>query len=300
MIKKILSIILCAALALAFASCAKNSDNKDENVEPLVFDAFDSAYSSYDSSAVAAYSDLCKAVYNGETNVGFNLGMFDNVIQLFYTSYPLNVLVKNIEKNKDSSGVTITYKESAETAKDKSKAFSDKVNAILAECKSGNKRAFTIKVYNYVTSNVKQSDKEGLTVYDAIMAGEGDSYTASNMFEYLLRQGGVSSSHILASDARGAGWGLSTAELDGDNYLFDPMTEIIANGGSQLCYFGMTTEDANAEGLKEFIYTNRSSATQCDNPYFDACRNCKSWELGENGGSLLVTRNDGEIVEIAL
>ncbi|MBR3149321.1 MAG: hypothetical protein IKF64_04045, partial [Eubacterium sp.] len=304
MIKRIIAVLLCVILSFALASCAVNptaekeeNDNKADTA--LVFDAFDMAYSSYDASTVSAYSDLCSAVYNGETEVRMNVGMFNDVLQLFYTSYPLNVLVGNIAKKEDKSGITIEYKQSTEETVAKSKAFSDKVNQILDECGAGkvNNKAFAVKAYNYVAKNVKSSDKDGLTAYDTIMTGEGDSFTASNMLEYLLRQGGVKSAHILATDYSGAGWGVTLAELDNVNYLFDPMTEQIANGGTQLCYFGMTNEEAKAEGLNELVYTNRSTVPVCDNPYFDSCRNSKAWEMSEDGNSLLITKNDDNIVE---
>ncbi|MBE6720490.1 MAG: hypothetical protein E7571_07565 [Ruminococcaceae bacterium] len=302
MIKKITALVLCFAMTAVLISCSKGAETAKADKEPLVFDAFDLTYSSYDSGTVSAFGNLCKAVYNGESEVRFNLGMFDGVIQLFYTSYPLSVLVKNIEKKSDGSGVTVTYKTDADDVIAKSKAFSNRVNSILSDCGYGkvNEKALAVKIYSYVTNSVKNSSKDGLTVYDTIMTGEGDSYTCSNMLEYLFRQGGIKSAHIIASDVSKAGWGITLAEFDGEGYLFDPMTEIHANGGKQLCYFGMTTEDAAAEGLVEFVYTNRQKAAVCDNPFFDACRSCRSWEFGEDNASLLITRYDGEIVEIAL
>ena len=303
MVKKILALALSALLAVSLASCAaKESDDKTEQKAALVFEAFDCAYSSYDESTVSAYSDLCKAVYNGEADVRVNVGMLEDIIQLFYTSYPLNVLVKDIKVKDDKSGFTIEYNQSADDTKAKAQAFSDRVNEILTACKYGKapKAAFAINLYSYVAANVKKSDKDKLTVYDKIMTLEGDSYTASNMLEYLLRQGGIASGHVIATDASGAGWGISVAQIGGANYLFDPMTEFLANGGKQLCYFGMTTDDAKAEGLASFLYTNQSSAPVCDNPYFDACRSCTEWELSRDNKSLFVTRADEQVIQIDL
>lgn len=302
MTKRIIAALLCLLLlAATFAACARQDDAKPA-ADPIKFDTVDGAYSSYDTSTVSAYSDLCKAVYNAESEVRFNTGMFNDVIQLFYTSYPLSFLVKDITKMQDGSGVNIVYNKTQDEIITISKDFSDKVQSILTECRAGkiNTRAFIINAYNYTATHISNSDKDGLNVYAAIMNGEGDSFTASGMFEYLLRQGGVNSSHIIARDSAGASWGVSIAQIDGENFLFDPMTEIIANKGTQLCYFGMTNEDAKAEGLKEFYYTNQAKAPVCDNPFFDLCRQCKAWEFSSGCTDLLVTQNDGKVVQVAL
>ena len=303
MIKRTIAALMCAVLVCTvFASCAKSNKNDDQSNEQMLNYSYDGAYSSYDSSATYAYKGFCEAVYKAETNYRINDGLVDSVLQLFYTSCPLNVLVEKVETDEENGGIAITYKYSADEVREKSKAFEAKVVEILDACESGRAgtRAFILNVYKYVCEKVETSNGGSPTAYDAIMNGKGDSYSVSNMFEFLLRQGGVNSCHILATDASGAGWGLSSAEIDGEFYLFDPMTELIANGGKALCYFGMTTEDAKGEGLKTLVYTNRSEVPVCDNPYFDACRNSVSWKFGENKKALLVTRNDGEIVEIAL
>lgn len=305
MVKKVISALLCAVIVFAFASCADSdkSDKEQAQQKPeLVYNVFDSAYSSYDASAVSAYADLCKAVSMGESSVRFNLGMFDNVLQLFYTSFPLNCFVKNIEKNEDKSGVTITYTLEQAEVTAKADEFTAKVDEILKSCSAGKvgERAFAIKMYNYVASNYVESSANEQNVYTTIMKGEGNTQTCAGALAYLLRQGGVSTASLIATDAGGAGWNVCLAEFDGENYLLDPVTEKIANGGKQLVYFGMTNEDAAKEGLSNFVYTNRGNAPVCDNPYFDACRLCSSWEITENGTALLVTQNNDEIVQIAL
>ena len=304
MVKKVISLFLCAVIALAFTSCVdeKQKDNQaDEETPELVYNVVDSAYLSYDASAVSAYADLCKAVTNGENSFRFNVGLFDDVMQLFYTSFPLSSLVKDIKINKDNSGVLITYNFSEEETKQKAAAFANKVYSIVKECKKdGGKRAYAIRAYNYTATHFKVVDGSNITLYDTFMKGEGSTSTCSGVLEYLLRQGGINSAHLLANDAAGNAWSLCLAELDGENYLFDPVTETIANGGKQLVYFGMTNEDAGKEGLSNFVYTSKAEAPMCDNPYFDACRKCNSWEISDGGNSLLITQNSEDIVQIAL
>ncbi len=118
------------------------------------------------------------------------------------------------------------------------------------------------------------------------------------MFEYLLRHEDIPAYHILASDAAGAPWGLSAAVLDGELYYFDTMSENVMNGGEQLIYFGMTTDDVINEVLGSLYYTSRETADDASNLRFDTCRSCKSWQISDN--SLLVTNGNNDVVEIEL
>ena len=154
MAKKILSVFLCAVIAFAFTSCAdskNDSKEQSENKPELDYNTFDSAYSSYDASAVSAYADLCKAVCAGETNVRFNLGMFDNVMQLFYTSFPLNVLVKDIKKNDDGSGITVTYKYDKSEVIKKSDALQKRLTTLLKRAKTAVKTSACLQLTHTTT-----------------------------------------------------------------------------------------------------------------------------------------------------
>ena len=102
--KKSISIILCFCLiATLFISCKKDNSEKTADINYT----YDSAYS-FDDATIRAYKDLCKAVVNGENELRMNSGLLDNVLQLFYTSFPLSVTVKNIEPNE--SVFRIIYK----------------------------------------------------------------------------------------------------------------------------------------------------------------------------------------------
>ncbi len=304
MVKKVMAVLLAVLLAMTLCSCASETSEKQTAQQAaLVFAQTDEAYASYDSSVVSAYADLCSAVFDGKSDVRMNLGLFSDVIQLFYTSYPLHIFVKDIVKKDDSSGVTVVYTEDAASVHQKANAFAEKVSGILKDCKKGsvNERAYAVNVYHYVATHISQSaSSDNISVYHTVMTGEADSLSASGMLEYLLRQGGVKAAHVLATDVSGAVWGITAASFDDEFYYFDPMTEMLENSGEELCYFGMTDEDAAGEGLKKFVYTNQVQAAACDNPYFDACRHSQGWELSADGKSLVVTNTEGILVEIAL
>lgn len=296
--KKISCIILSLlVLVFIFAGCSQKTET--QNSDKIKY-TYDSAYS-YDGSTISAYESLCDAVVTYKNEVRFNTGMLSDVLQLFYTSFPLNALVETLDYSDGNSGIKIIFKNDEKTHKELVSQFQDKISEIIRKCNTdSSKYVFVINAYNYVSSNISLSEEDGLTVYDAIVSGKGNEYTYSNMFEYILQQGGIPAYHILATDESGASRGLSQADVNGALYFFDVGQEFKDNKGEKLLYFGMTTEELTACNVSNPLYTSTDKAKEADNPYFDACRLCKSWEIDSSKKKLLVTRNDGVIVEIAL
>ncbi len=103
--KKVLSVLMCTALLLAVLCACSNGEKKNENAESSLKFTYDSAYSSYDESVISAYESLCKCVINYESDLRLNVGMYDEVLQLFHTSFPLSVLVETITEKEDGSGL---------------------------------------------------------------------------------------------------------------------------------------------------------------------------------------------------
>lgn len=296
--KKTVCILLSVAmLLLTLTGCSSNNDTTVESQLELTYD---SAYSDYDESIIRAYQQVCSAVINYESEVRINTGMLDSVLQLYYTSFPLSVLTDGVTENEDGSGVTISYLYSKKEHLGKVNDFTEKIAEIKEKCFDGtsNQTIYTINLYHYIASSIKLSSDDAIKCYDTVMNGEGTSYSYANMLEYLLQQAGIPAYHILAQDNGGAGWGLSAAEPDGAMYYFDMMSEYYANGGEQLVYFGMTSEDAANEGLSSLLYTDHNVAADASDLRFDICRSCRSWEITDN--ALLVTSTNGDVAEVAL
>lgn len=296
--KKILSFVLCVVvIACTFFGCSSaKSDNNQFNLKYT----YDSAYKSFDESVVRAYESVCSAIVSYEPEVRINVGMRENIQQLLYTSFPLIDLVEKLEEKDDGSGLVITYKNDEKTHKQSIDDFVEIISDIQNECKIGqvSKTEYAIRVYNYISSHISISDDATVSLYQTITTSKGTSFTYSNMFEYLLLQSGIDAYHIIAEDALKSGWGLSYAVLDNKPYYFDVMSEYYDNQGTQLIYFGMTSDDVANEGLSNLMYTNHDTASDADELEFDVCRKCVSWEISDN--KLLVTRADNKIVEIEL
>ncbi len=303
--KKFLSILLSVVLIVCiFCSCSNSSDEKvTEKEEKDSIDlvmSYDSAYDSFDDSVISAYRNVCNAIINFESEIRVNTGMFDNIRQLLYTSFPLIDLVESVSKKEDNSGLNLKYKNNSDIHKKKINEFKVKINEIQKTCKKGTvtESEYAVNVYNYVASNIKESKDASITCYETIMTGEGTSFSYSNMFEYLLLQSEIPASHIIAEDAAGTGWGLSAAALGGKLYYFDVMSEYFANSGKQLVYFAMTSEDVKNEGLTSLKTTNQVDSAEATDDAFEPCRSCKSWKIENN--ILYVTRFDEKVVEIDL
>lgn len=296
--KKVLSIILCLVIVTG-ALCGCSQESEEEYQTNLKF-TYDSAYKDFDESVIRAYESVCKAIVNHKSEVRINIGMRENIQQLLYTSFPLINLVEKIEEKSDKSGLSITYKNDENTHRQKIVEFEKIISDIQTECKMGqiSKTEYVIRVYNYISSHITVSDDAVITVYQTIVNGKGTSFTYSNFFEYLLLQSDIEAYHILGEDASKTGWGLSSAVIDSKLYYFDVMSEFYANKGTQLIYFGMTSDDVANEGLSSLMYSNKVNAADASELDFDACRHCVSWEISEN--KLLITRADNKTVEIEI
>lgn len=298
--KKIISLFMAVVISIAFCACSKSAQNEtDGNSAPIKY-TYDGVYSYYDQSIIRAYESLCQAVVDGEEDVRLNLGMLENIQNLFYTSFPLSKLVKSIDKNSDNSGILISYINEKNEHLKLVGEFSSKVESIIKECEkdTAGDIAFTVRLYHYIASNMTESENPSVSCYDTIMNNQGSMFSYSSMFEYILRQKGIVSYHVMAQDAAGKDWALSSAVLNGEIYYFDIMSEFYANKGTQLIYFGMTSADVSAEGLNNVVYMNQQPAQDSSDLHFDQCRSCKAWKIKNN--SLLVTRSDDETVEISL
>ena len=293
--KKYISVILCfVLLSLSFLSCSKSAqDGNSATVMDTLSYTYDSAYA-FDDITVRAFEGLCEAVVHGNEEVRINPSAFENTLQLFYTSFPLNALVENIEAT--DGAYKITFRNS-ETAHSDTLKFIEKVHNVYPNTEESD-AVKLVKIYNKIASSIKPSDNSAISCYETIMTGEGTSFSYSNMFEYVLQQNGIKAYHILCEKKDGSSKAISAAELGGEIYYFDVFAEYEDNGGKLLRYFGMTSEDVKSTGIKSTIYTNREAAAQASDLRFEALRDCASWEIKDE--NLSVTDKNNKIVQIAL
>ena len=295
--KKIISLLICGALAFSLCACKSNEPEKNAATAELKI-VYDSAYSTYDSSVVSAYENLCRAVMAGEKSVRLNLGLSEKVMRLFYTSFPLSTLVESLTPAENGEGFEIGYKLGESEHKKAVNDFCVKINSILGEIQSYNKNIYAINAYHYVASDAKVSRDSAIDCYNTVMKGEGTSFSYAQLLAYLLLLGGVPACYVVASDVSNASWGLVQAQLNENWYFLDPLGEFYDNKGEQLRFFGMTAKDIKNTGLSHPVYSDDRKAVDSSSLYFDALRICKSYEIKEN--SLLVTTFEENVVKIEL
>lgn len=297
--RKTIALLLCFCLLVGcLAACAKKDDSREEETAaPPLSVTYDAAYSSYDESVYSAYETLCTAIMNGETAARFNVGLMEDVLQLFYTSFPPGVLVK-VTENPDGSGAVITYPEDAEATKQQIADFAQAVNDIKTQCFDGtvSQTVYALNAYQYIAQHYQPGDADN--VFQTVMQGAGTSDTYTRLFEYLLQQAGIPAYHIIATDTSGAIVPMSEALIDGQLYYFDVTLEAMMNDGGALRYFGMTSGEVTANNITKTMYTNMADSSVASDLRFDSCRHSLSWEI--SGASLLVTMDTGIIAEIAL
>lgn len=291
--KKLLSVILCAALIVCiFCSCSEKSTDINAEIKYT----YDYHYADVNSSVVRAYEQLCGAVVNGEPQVSFNISMLQDANSLFYTSFPLNCLVESINIADDGTNLDINYKNDIDTHKQLVADFIKETNVIAAECGAGrvSKNEYVLNVYTYIAQTFEDSISY-TNAYDAIMNKAGTESAFSSAFEYLLLQGGVNASHIYSMRTTGISF-LSIVQIDGVEYLFSPYDESKATEGKGLSCFGMIYEDAlNLKSYDYYQYTDGMPVAFDDvENRFSDLRDTKSYSY-ENG-AISAYKADGSTV----
>lgn len=300
--KKVLSLILAFTFVfLSFSGCSSSDKTEEEKpVEYSLKNTFDSIYSDFDDSVIHAYEEVCGAIVKGNEDVRINLSMLEDVQQLLYTSYPLIYLVDSITPKTDKSGISLKYKNEAEEHSKLVSQFNAKINQIEKECgfDTASNSLYTLNVYHYVASHIKITEKPSISLFETVMNDEGTVFTYSNLFEYLLLQKGIKAFHIIACDARGTGWGLSSAELNGEIYYFDVGSEYYSTQGNNINYFALNYSDLQNEGLNSIKYTSQGKAFKSKADGFKACRSCKEWSV--DGQKLKILQYDLKKITIEL
>lgn len=287
-VKKLVSVLLCLCLfSSVFCSCSnenKASEKNNETTQEKAFSlkiTYDSSLSPNDS-VLRAYKVLCNAVINGETEVKFASEMQEEVFQLYYSGFPLRVLVDNIEVNGDQTGYVIKYKNSIDEHKALVGEFTEKIGQILELCGKGSvsDEIFAANAYKYTATHISPSSDESSTVFDAVIYGEGMSAAFAGLFEYLLQQNNMKAIHIIGTEKSNSFWSWSIAEIEGAYFHFDPYSEYLVTQGEGLKYFGETDDDRINDFMSESFRTpSNVSPPLCSDNRYGSVRNCKSWTV---------------------
>ncbi len=294
--KKFISLFLVIVMVLTvFCSCSK-SGSKHEKLSYT----YDNYYLNDNDDVVKAYEKLCDAVVKGEKSVSFNIDLLDDVSRLYYTCFPLTVLVEEMSLNEKKNGLNLEYVNDLETHKTLVTEFANKVNEIMTECgynKVSNKE-YVLNVYSYVASKINY-DINYTTTYDAIVKGYGSTSSFTSAFEYLLLQAGINASHVYGLNASGVSF-MSIVEFDGENYLFAPGNENKANKGFGLSFFGISYSDILNLGFTDGLKYTDSEAVVFDetSEKYANLRDTVSYEY-ENG-KISAIKSDGSSVEVEL
>lgn len=294
--KKIISIILVVLMTTAvFSSCSKSGIKQ----EKLAY-TYDSYYSEFDKDVVKSFEKLCNAVVKGEKSVKFDIETLEDASRLYYTSFPLSVLVEKISLNEKENGLDIVYVNDLETHKKLVSEFIEKVNEIMEECgyNKVSQKEFILNAYSYVASKIEY-DINYTTTYDAIIKGFGSTSSYTSTLNYLLLQAGINTTQVYGLNSNGLSF-MSMVEIDNENYLFAPCNENKANKGFGLSFFGMSYSDVLKLGFTDgFRYTNEEAVVfdETSEKYSDL-RNTVSFDY--NDGTISAIKADGSSVEVNL
>ena len=296
--KKVISILLASLLALCtFSGCSKDENEDDSAPQVTTHITVDSHYSDADESVMYAYEKLCLSVCNGDTVTNFNTQLLDSVMQLFYTSFPLNALVSEVSVLDDKTGVQITYYNDKQTHLSLVSQFNDKLDDILAECGLGTAtpNQFVVNVYSYLAQNFTLSN-EYATAYDALVNSKGAASAINQLFEYLLICGNCEASHIVKTS--GTVSILSYVGFNSGYYYFDVAAEIKNTNGKALKYFAMDSARLSAYAPGQHCFTDQTNAPPVDDDTYSMLSESTSYELSGNKLSVNCGGDEPYVIEI--
>lgn len=284
--KRIISLLLSVALVAALlTACSKPDTLENDTLKYTV----DTHYSNMSETVVSYYERLCDAVINGEEEVKLNTMMLDDINQLYYTSFPLFVLVKDIKLSDDGSGLKLVYANESEEHIALVKAFKDKINSIKQECGYGKVSTdkYIFNVYTYITANYS-IDNTYLNAYDTLTNSKGYSAAINALFEYLVLQGGGSACHVRESNGTNI---ISLVKFKNVWYYFDPAGEISDNGGKALKRFAFKADTA-------YLYMNGDSIEEKGDDAFIDLKSSAAFTV--DGNSVKAELKDGKVFEFIL
>lgn len=285
-------LIICAMLS----GCSQKSAASAGFTLNTVYDAH---YSDVDSEAIEAYESICNAVINGESSVTVNNSYYDDASRLFYVSFPLSQLVRDIALNSDGS-LRIVYTQTTSRHLELVEEFTDRVYSILSKCgyPDASENELLLNIYTYVSENTEQ-DLTYSSAYDALVSGVGSSSGYEAAFRYLIQQAGISASRVYGISYDGTHF-MTEAEIDGEFYFFDPCAENTYSGGKGLSYFGMGVIGLQQIGVgSDVSYSDDTPIPFEENSArFDSLFQTVSYTYSD--GKVSAKKNNGEIVEVAL
>lgn len=297
--KKVVSLFLAVVMITAvFCSCSKGG-SKHEKLS-YTYDSYYSDYSEFDKNVVKSYEKLCGAVVNGEKSVKFDIDLLEDVNRLYYTSFPLSVLVEKMSLNEKKDGLNIEYVNDLETHKKLVSEFTDKVNQIMEECgyNKVSQKEYVLNTYSYVASKIEY-DVNYTTTYEAIVKGYGSTSSYTSVFNYLLLQAGINATQVYGLNSNGLSF-MSMAEIDNENYLFAPCNENKANKGFGLSFFGISYSDVLKLGFTDgFKYTNEEAVVFDETTEkYSNLRDTVSYDYED--GKITAIKSNGSSVEVEL
>lgn len=294
--KKFISLFLAVVMITGvFVSCSKDGSKH----EKLSY-TYDYYYSDVDKKVLDSYEKLCEAVVKGEKSVKIDIELLDDVNRLYYTSFPLSVLVEKMSLNEKKNGVNIEYVNDLETHKKLVSEFAEKVNQIMEECGYNklSQKEYVLNVYSYVASKINY-DINYTTTYDAIVKECGSTSSYATAFGYLLLQAGINATQIYGLNSSGLSF-MTMAQIDDEYYLFAPCDENKANKGFGLSFFGLSYSDVLKLGFTDgFKYTNEEAVVFDETTEkYSKLRDTVSYEYKE--GKISAIKSDSSKVEVEL
>lgn len=285
-----------AASPIASPSAAPSESDTPKPELQYTFDpyALPSDAIAYLGDDMPDYRHLVDAVLDRQETVSLPEESMSKAVSCLLSEFPLSALVNDFNIDWESFAVTFSYIYGEEEHIAHIKAFKKRVEQAICSSvlPSYNDCELALSLYRWTVLNISYVDENDVSVYHALMDGEGICQSYDRAYRFLLLQVGMDAlgaGSFMTDDAAHA-W--TMVPLDGYWFHMDPTFEDSANNGNGLQFFGMNDARREQSGALAPFNTGISdwfaSAPSCESTCFDSFASCISWTLDANAHRVLL------------
>lgn len=309
--KKLQLFIIIVALLFGLTGCSGNSPTPSVSIqlpedseetsspEPEIEFSFDPYVLPSDATAYLGddlpyYQQLVDAVLERQESVSLPEESMSKAVSCLLAEFPLCALMNDFYYDWESSAVTFSYIYDKEEHTAHIRDFEDRVaQAIRTSISSSyNDCEKALSLYRWTANNISYVDGNDVSVYHALMDGEGICQSYDGVLRFLLLQSGIDALSAAGFMDDGVAHQWTIVRLNDQWFHMDPTFEDSDNCGDGLCFFGMNDSAREQTGTIVPFTTGVdgwcATAPLCESDCFNIFSTCVYWKLKANTHQILL------------
>ncbi|MGE4353667.1 MAG: transglutaminase domain-containing protein [Oscillospiraceae bacterium] len=238
----------------------------------------------YLGDALSDYRHLVDAVLQRQETVSLPEDSLSKAVSCLLAEFPLSALIHDFNYDWENASVTFSYLYDRDEHEARIQAFEKRVQqAVRASVlPAGNDCEEAISLYRWTAQNIRYLDGGDISVYHALMDGEGICQSYAGAYQFLLLQVGIDALGAGAFMNDGGAHEWTMVSLGGRWFHMDPTFEDSLDGGDGLTFFGMDDIRRGQSGVETPFTTGIdewcTTAPACEDDCFRDLNACLYWE----------------------